>query len=86
MNAVSEAIHATAADTTSNPRFIDNGDDTITDSRTGLMWSQATLSSKCVNHKNAEKVCADLALAGHTDWRLPGVRAVLHFAPVRSGA
>lgn len=54
-------------------RFVDNGDDTITDPVTGLMWSKATLSKKCVTQKTAEKTCNELELAGHKDWRLPTI-------------
>jgi hypothetical protein len=52
-------------------RFLDAGDGTVTDTNTGLQWSKATLTPKCVTHADAEKACADLPLAGHTDWRLP---------------
>jgi hypothetical protein len=51
--------------------FIDNGDGTVTDSATHLTWSKETLSNKCVTHATAEKTCAGLDLAGHSDWRLP---------------
>lgn len=54
-----------------SPRFVDNGDGTVTDTTTGLMWSKATLSDKEVSQHKAVEICADLALAGHDDWRLP---------------
>lgn len=56
--------------------FHDNGDGTITDRATGLMWSRAD-SGKGMNwqdalawvqQKNAEK------FLGHDDWRLPSVK------------
>ena len=56
--------------------FHDNGDGTITDRATGLMWSKAD-SGKGMNwqdalawvqKKNAEK------FLGHDDWRLPSVK------------
>ena len=62
------------------PRFIDHGDGTVTDMRQGLMFSKATLTPSCVTHAEAEKVCADLALAGHTDWRLPTIEELFLLA------
>ena len=56
--------------------FHDNGDGTVTDRATGLMWSKAD-SGKGMNwqdalawvqKKNAEK------FLGHDDWRLPSVK------------
>ena len=52
-------------------RFVDNGDGTVTDNTLRLMWSKETNSSRNVNHEKATQICAELALAGHTDWRLP---------------
>lgn len=64
MNAVTEPLAAPAATT----RFVDYGDGTVTDTTTGLMWSTATLTDSEVDHAQAEKVCAELDLAGHTGW------------------
>ena len=69
MNAVAQATPIAAA----TARFVDNGDGTITDTRLGLMWSKDTLCKEEVDHAGAEKLCTDLQLAGHTDWRLPTV-------------
>ena len=49
--------------------FVDNGDDTVTDVKTGLMWQQTT-SSK-MNWEDAIKYCESLSQAGFSDWRLP---------------
>jgi hypothetical protein len=62
------------------PRFVDNGDGTITDTRSGLQWSKATITDKCVTHAKAEKACATLDLAGHSDWRLPTVEELFLLA------
>ncbi|MEN6538888.1 MAG: DUF1566 domain-containing protein [Mizugakiibacter sp.] len=67
MNAVAAKVHSQSI----VQRFIDNGDGTITDTTTGLMWSQATLNKRGISHAKAEKLCAELDLAGHKDWRLP---------------
>lgn len=45
----------------------------VLDTTTGLMWSANDVSGD-VDHDTAEKICADLDLAGHTDWRLPTIR------------
>ena len=63
-----------------NTRFIANGDGTVTQPAAGLMWSQATLTPDCIAHQAAEKVCADLALAGFTDWRLPTIEELFALA------
>ena len=52
--------------------FIDNGDSTVTDSSTGLMWQQT--ESVEWNWVQALKYCEDLALAGYSDWRLPNYK------------
>lgn len=76
---------------TPDSQLVDNGDGTITDSKTGLMWK------KCVEGRsgsNCESGTADsftwqLALqkpnivnnsggfAGHADWRLPNITELL---------
>ena len=53
-------------------RFVDNGDGTVTDRCTGLMWQKVTALGR-YNWKEALQYCDQLQLAGHTDWRLPNV-------------
>jgi hypothetical protein len=58
-----------------NPRFIVNGNGTITDRLTGLMWEQAqsgtsatwTAAFERVNTLNTTK------MGGYSDWRLPNM-------------
>ena len=52
------------------PRFLDNGDGTVSDRLTGLMWEKAP-SSERVSATESESYVKKLALAGHADWRLP---------------
>ena len=52
--------------------FVDNGDGTVTDTVTGLMWQQATDGS--MNWNEAISHCEGLTLAGYDDWRLPNRR------------
>ena len=54
-----------------NPRFIDNGDGTVTLPALGLMFSKATITEVDVTQHRAEDLCRELRLAGHADWRLP---------------
>jgi hypothetical protein len=66
------------------PRFTDNGDETVTDNLTGLMWKKdANAGADCgttpgtatwANALISAKTCNDNSFAGYTDWRLPTVK------------
>jgi len=47
-----------------------NGDGTVTDNATGLMWQQATAPGTYI-WEEALVYCEGLELAGYSDWRLP---------------
>ncbi len=51
------------------PFFIDNGDGTVTDTVTGLMWQKTDGGEMTI--ERARIYCDSLTLAGHTNWRLP---------------
>jgi Protein of unknown function (DUF1566)/Putative binding domain, N-terminal/Viral BACON domain len=53
--------------------YADNGDGTVTDTSTGLMWQQQAGSST-QTWEQALAYCEGLNLGGHTDWRLPSVK------------
>jgi hypothetical protein len=62
-------------------RFTDNGDGTVTDGCTGLMWQQA---DDGVGRLWCEALvyCEGLELGGHTDWRMPNaieLESLVHY-------
>ena len=54
-------------------RFRNNGDRTVTDAATGLIWQLAD-SAKTMNWKQSLAYAEGLKLAGRDDWRLPSVK------------
>ena len=56
-----------------NNNFVDNGDGTVSDLATGLMWQQAD-SGKGLNWQEALEYSEGLSLGGHDDWRLPNAK------------
>jgi len=61
-------------------RFIDNGDGTIVDTVTGLMWvknpSEVGLGSPMYWY-DAINACENLDFAGHDDWRTPNINELM---------
>ncbi len=55
------------------PAYQDNGDGTVTDLNTGLMW-QRTPSFEHYTWAQATVYARSLGLAGHDDWRVPTVK------------
>jgi len=64
-------------------RFVDNGDGTVTDTCTGLVWQQDTADvdgdgtvgdGDAVTWEDGLRYCEGLTFAGHDDWRLPNVK------------
>ncbi len=53
-------------------RFHDNGDGTVTDEVTGLMWQKET--NPRTGPKAADAECRKMTLAGYNDWRLPNIK------------
>jgi hypothetical protein len=68
-----------------NPQlsYIDNGDGTVTDKYTGLMWKKCSEPDTTTNCSgtpntyiwtNAISQCENLTYAGYSDWRLPNMK------------
>jgi predicted small lipoprotein YifL len=65
------------------PSFTDNGDGTITDNNTGLIW-QKTPPEGVFSWDEAGPYCENLELAGRDDWRLPTAKelfSLIDFEP-----
>lgn len=58
---------------TNEMSFVDNGDGTVTDLNTGLMWQQTPLSEK-LTWDEAMAGADGFELAGYDDWRLPTIK------------
>lgn len=55
-----------------NAQLVDNGDGTVTDSKTGLMWlKNANQAGPAMTWAEANSWANNLVFAGHSDWRLP---------------
>ncbi len=54
------------------PAYQDNGDGTITDLNTGLMWQKSP--GEKVTFEQAMSGAASFNLAGYTDWRVPTIK------------
>ncbi len=53
-----------------------NGDGTVTDTSTGLMWQQKGSDSEMDWHE-ARPYCESLSLSGYEDWRLPTIKELM---------
>ena len=58
--------------TGNTPSYLNNGDGTITDKVTGLMWQQDPGSK--MSFEEALEAADRCALGGYNDWRLPGIK------------
>ncbi len=69
-----EAFYGQDAQYTGNvPSYTDNGDGTITDNVTGLIWTQE-LSSYSMLWEDADSYAESLNTGGITDWRVPTLK------------
>jgi len=59
--------------------FVDNGDGTVTDNATGLMWSKDD-SGVAMNWEEALAYAENATIAGYDDWRLPSIKELQSIA------
>jgi hypothetical protein len=59
-----------------SPRFVDNGNGTVTDSLTGLMWERTPAAGN-MYWNSAASWGGNLTLAGYSDWRLANRRELM---------
>jgi hypothetical protein len=68
-----QAFYGQDAQYTGNaPRYQDNGDGTVSDPVTGLMWQQDP--GEKMTYDQAVADASNFDLAGYTDWRLPTIK------------
>lgn len=67
-----------------SPSFIDNGDDTVRDNVTGLVW-QKTPAKARMSWSEAQSFCAALELAGRDDWRAPNLKELFGLSDFSQG-
>ncbi len=67
-----DAFYGQDAQHTGNvPSYTDNGDGTITDNVTGLIWQK---EYKVMSYDEAMRAAKDLQLGGYSDWRVPTIK------------
>ncbi len=66
-------VRCVRGEMTPPPSFTDNGDGTVADNETGLVWQQQD-DGVSRNWKQGLAYCQDLDLGGATDWRLPDIK------------
>lgn len=59
--------------------YRDNGDGTVTDLNTGLVWQKAHNAQR-VGYYEAKRDCESLTLGGRRDWRLPTIKELFSIA------
>ena len=67
------------------PSYQDNGNGTVTDLNTGLMWQQSD-DGTTRTWQAALDYCVEIPAGGYSDWRLPNRRelmSIVDFGPVR---
>ncbi|MFR9603004.1 MAG: DUF1566 domain-containing protein [Rikenellaceae bacterium] len=78
-NPMAKQIRAVRGDIYGENKFVNNGDGTISDLATGLMWSKDD-NGKGIEWTQALPYAESATLAGHTDWRLPNIKELQSIA------
>ena len=89
----SEREKITALLQESKGRFVDKGNGTVSDTKTGLIWSMLDSLQelkKCLNYESVAEYVQNLRTGGYKDWRLPtegeltGIYKTKPFFPARA--
>ena len=81
--AAGEALYGQDAQYSRLPAsYADNGDGTVLDTNTGLVW-QKTPQDDRLQYTDALAYCSALDLAGRTDWRVPSIKELYSLADNR---
>ncbi|UMB59650.1 DUF1566 domain-containing protein [Lutibacter sp. A80] len=72
-NPLAKYVRAVRGDTYGTNNFVDNGNNTISDNNTGLMWAKDD-DGVVLDWEDALAYAENSELAGYTDWRLPNVK------------
>ncbi len=64
---------------------MDNGDGTVTDTNTGLIWEQNHHDTK-IEYYEAESYCEELVLGSLSEWRLPTISELFSLANFKVNA
>ncbi len=64
--------------------FTDNGNGTVTDNVTGLLWQQ-TPDSGYYSWNDAQTYCETLSLGGSDDWRMPSLKELFSISNFSAG-
>ena len=72
------------------PAYKDNGDGTVSDLNTGLMWQKTTDATSDslegrVTWYEAEEYAKNLILGGYSDWRVPSIKELISLVDARGG-
>ncbi|WP_299932950.1 DUF1566 domain-containing protein [uncultured Pelagimonas sp.] len=62
--------------------YTDNGDGSVSDNNTGLLWQKTPLNDR-FQYSDALSYCAALDLAGRADWRVPSIKELYSLADFR---
>ena len=80
-----EAFYGQDAQFTGNQSsYTDNGDGTVTDNVTGLVWQQSPASTG-LSYQEAEAYCESLELAEYDDWRIPTTKELFSISDFSQG-
>ena len=80
-----EAFYGQDAQFTGNAfSYTDNGDGTVTDNVTGLVWQQ-TPDGNPYSWEQAQSYCESLTLGGQDDWRMPTLKELFSISDFSAG-